>query len=50
MVTIINADVERGFDVMRGKKVLKHFNTYAEADAYAKEKGGRYIRYWKSRG
>ena len=49
MATIINADVERGFDVMRGKRVLKHFDSYEEACAYAREKGGRYVRYWKVR-
>ena len=42
----IRVDMERGFDVMRGKKALRHFDSYDEAVAYARERGGRYIRYY----
>ena len=42
----ITVDVSRGFDVMRGKRVLRHFDSYDEACAYAAEKWGRYVRYW----
>ena len=42
----ITVDVSRGFDVMRGKRVLHHFDSYDEACAYAAEKWGRYVRYW----
>lgn len=40
------ADLERGFDVLRGRKILKHFGSYEEACAYATAGRGRYVRYW----
>ena len=50
MTTIIHAvpeiDMTRGVDVLRGNKVLKHFDNYADARAYAREGRGRYLRYW----
>ena len=42
----IKVDEARGYDVMRGKKVLKHFSSKSEAEAYASLKWGRYIRYF----
>lgn len=48
-IIIINGiatDASRGYDVMRGSKVLRHFDTYAEARAYAALSGGCYVRYW----
>ena len=42
----ITVDESRGFDVMRGSKVLRHFEGYAEAKAYAALSAGRYVRYW----
>ena len=41
-----STDITRGFDVMRGKRVLKSFATYEEACAYAAAGRGRYVRYW----
>ena len=43
----IAIDMSRGFDVLRGKRVLRHFDTYEAAWAYANESGGRYVRYWE---
>lgn len=43
----IEIDVQRGFDVFRGSKLLGHFSEYSEAAAKAAEKGGRWIRYWE---
>ena len=42
----ITVDLSRGFDVLRGSKLLRHFDTYAEAKAYAALSHGRYVRYW----
>ena len=42
----IAVDLSRGFDVMRGSRVLRRFATYAEAQAYAAQARGRYVRYW----
>ena len=42
----ISVDVSRGFDVLRGSKLLAHFGTYAEARAYAAADSGRWIRYY----
>lgn len=39
------ADVKRGFDVMRGAKVIEHFDTYEEAWAYARDRHLT-VRYW----
>ena len=44
--TAITADTTRGFDVMRGSKLLASFATYAEAWAYAAQGPGRYVHYW----
>ena len=41
-----NIDLSRGFDVLRGSKLLAHFASYDEARAYADAAPGRYIRYW----
>jgi len=45
----ISVDVSRGFDVLKGKKELAHFDTYEEARAYASEAAGRWIRYWAAK-
>lgn len=42
----ITVNVSRGFDVFRGSKLLASFATYAEAQAYAAQAPGRWIRYW----
>lgn len=42
-------DVERGFDVFRGSKLLAHFASYEEACAYAAEGPGRWVRYWAAK-
>ena len=42
----ISVDVSRGFDVLRGSKVLGHFDTYAEARTCEAAGPGRYVRYW----
>ena len=46
MKNTIKIDEARGYDVMRGKRVLKHFSSKSEAEAYASLKWGRYIRYF----
>lgn len=43
----IIVDVQRGFDVYRGKELLEHFSTYEEANAYAAKARNRYVRYWE---
>ena len=45
----ISVDVSRGFDVLSGSKLLAHFDTYAEARAYAAQSAGRWIRYWEAK-
>ena len=45
----ISVDVSRGFDVLRGSKVLAHFDTYAEARAFADAAQGRWLRYWAAK-
>ena len=42
-------DESRGFDVLRGSKLLAHFGTYAEARAYADAAPGRWLRYWAAK-
>ena len=42
----VQVDVSRGFDVMQGKKVLKHFDNYTEARALADSKKSLVIRYY----
>lgn len=41
----LDVDVARGYDVMRGKKVIEHFDNYEKAWAYAQEKHLT-VRYW----
>lgn len=41
----IAIDTTKGFDVMRGKKVVEHFDSYAEAWEYA-VKHHLTVRYW----
>ena len=45
----ISVDVSRGFDVLRGSKVLAHFEEYEEARSYANQAPGRYIRYYSGK-
>jgi hypothetical protein len=45
----ISVDVSRGFDVLRGSKVLAHFDNYAEARAFADAAQGRWLRYWAAK-
>lgn len=40
-----NADLTRGFDVMKGAKVVAHFDTYEEAWEYARPRRLT-VRYW----
>lgn len=45
----ISIDISRGVDVMRGSKVLAHFEDAGALDAAkakAAEGPGRYVRYW----
>lgn len=42
----LHADLDRGFDVFVGRRLLKHFGSYEEAYAYAAAGRGRYVRYW----
>ena len=42
----IAVDLSRGFDVMFGSRVLRRFDTYEEAQAYAAQGRRRYVRYW----
>lgn len=46
----ITVDVSRGFDVMRGSRVLASFADYAAAVEYSRTKRGSYIRYWAKKG
>jgi len=46
----IIVDVSKGFDVLRGNKLLRHFGSYAEAHAYAATKRGAWVRYWEKKG
>lgn len=48
IITINNLSVNasKGFDAMRGTQVLEHFDTYEEAQRYAKAHFGVVIRYW----
>lgn len=45
----VTVDMSKGFDVMRGKQVLRHFERYEDAQAYAAAGRGRYVRYWGAR-
>ena len=42
----ITIDTARGFDVMRGKTVVKNFTTKKEAKNFIGDRLGYYIRYW----
>ena len=42
----IFVDVARGFDVLRGSRVLRHCASYEEARALADAAPGRWVRYW----
>lgn len=42
-------DAARGFDVMRGKQVVEHFDNYADARKCEAAGRGRYIRYWAAK-
>lgn len=44
-MTAMTIDVTKGFDVMRGKKVVEHFDSYAAAWEYA-VKQHLTVRYW----
>lgn len=48
--TTIAIDATRGYDVLRGNKLLKHFASYEEALSFSREAGGRWIRYWMKKG
>jgi len=39
-------DNSKGYDAMRGSKVMRHFDSYEEASAYIEAKRGYYLRYW----
>lgn len=41
----LNIDESRGYDVMRGKKVVEHFDSYAPAWEYARAHHLT-LRYW----
>ena len=43
-------DYTRGFDAMSGKRVLRHYDSYAEAWAYARAHRRAYVRYWLVKG
>lgn len=45
----ITVDEARGFDAMRGAKVIAHYASYEEARAYADAHKGVYIRYWEKK-
>ena len=42
----VEVNVSKGFDVIQGKKVLQHFEDYAQARALADSKRGLVIRYY----
>lgn len=47
--TSVRFDIARGVDVMRGSKVLKHYDgplAYERARLAAAEGRGRHLRYW----
>lgn len=47
-MTTIAIDITRGFDAMRGKTVVAHFDSYEPAWAYARL-NGLTLRYWAAR-
>lgn len=42
----IAIDTTRGFEVLRGSRILRHFESYEEALAYMRAGRGRWMRYW----
>lgn len=45
----VRFDVTRGVDVLRGSKLVEHFDgplAYERAQLCAKEGAGRYLRFW----
>ena len=44
-MTTITIDLSKGFDVMRGKKVVEHFDSYERAWEYARDHRLT-LRYW----
>lgn len=42
----ITVNTAKGFDVMRGQKIIKHFDTKEDAQKSIDGKHGYYIRYW----
>ncbi len=45
----VEVDVSRGFDVLQGKKVLQHFEDYAQARALVDSKRGLVVRYYATK-
>jgi len=45
----VTVDESKGFDAMRGAKVIAHYASYKEARAYADAHKGVYIRYWEKK-
>ena len=46
----IKVDVSRGFDVLRGSKLVRRCESYEEARALAAATRGGYVRYWAVKG
>lgn len=44
-INSVKIDLSRGFDVLRGVRVVAHFGTYAEACEYARPRHLT-VRYW----
>ena len=42
----VEVDASRGYDVLYRNRVLKHFDSYAEAAAFAAEKRARVLRFY----
>lgn len=42
----IKVDTSKGFDCLRGQQTCVHFDTYAQAKAYAKQYPKTVIRYY----
>ena len=42
----VEVNVSKGFDVIQGKKVLQHFEDYAQARALADSKKNLVVRYY----
>lgn len=39
-------NIAKGYDVMRGQTVIKHFNTKEGAEKFINGRHGYYVRYW----